>query len=262
MDEQMKSELKIIAGKIGWILLIAYLGSLILLQRMPIAAKNMAFYIFWAGIVWMGMKKWGRLSLRDTCYSKNKYELSVLEKGLLTAFVIFLSHVFCAAFLFLYAKVFQDTAMMNDESLHSGLDIFTGVILGPLAEEWIFRGILWSKLKSYGEGFAILATTILFAIMHGQGALLIFLLVGFFSGVLVCLTGNLWYAITFHVIHNMGIFLWENKLFSFSMNMVFTMLLNAGLFLMLFILLLLCRKKNILLHLYDCKKKLFLKKVD
>ena len=104
MDEQMKSELKIIAGKIGWILLIAYLGSLILLQRMPIAAKNMAFYIFWAGIVWMGMKKWGRLSLRDTCYSKNKYELSVLEKGLLTAFVIFLSHVFCAFFLFLYAK--------------------------------------------------------------------------------------------------------------------------------------------------------------
>lgn len=70
--------------------------------------------------------------------------------------------------------------------------------------------------------------------MHGQGLLLIFLLIGFFSGVLVCLTGNLWYAITFHVIHNLGIFLWENKLFSFSMNMVLTMLLNAGLFLMLF----------------------------
>ena len=256
MDEQRKCELKIIAGKIGWILLIAYLGSLILMRIMPIFAENMAFYIFWAGIVWMGMKKWGRLSLLDTCYSKNKYELSVLEKGLLTAFVIFLSHVFCAFFLFLYAKVFQDIVMMNDKSLHSGLDIFTGVILGPLVEEWIFRGILWSKLKSYGEGFAILATTILFAIMHGQGLLLIFLLIGFFSGVLVCLTGNLWYAIIFHVIHNMGIFLWENKLFSFSMNMVLTMLLNAGLFLMLLILLLLCSKKNILLHLYYCKKKL------
>ena len=96
---------------------------------------------------------------------------------------------FHAFFLFLYAKVFQDIVMMNDKSLHSGLDIFTGVILGPLVEEWIFRGILWSKLKSYGEGFAILATTILFAIMHGQGLLLIFLLIGFFSGVLVCLTG-------------------------------------------------------------------------
>ena len=230
MDEQRKCELKIIAGKIGWILLIAYLGSLILMRIMPIFAENMVFYIFWAGIVWVGMKKWGRLSLLDTCYSKNKYELSVLEKGLLTAFVIFLSHVFCAFFLFLYAKVFQDIVMMNDKS--------------------------WSKLKSYGEGFAILATTILFAIMHGQGLLLIFLLIGFFSGVLVCLTGNLWYAITFHVIHNLGIFLWENKLFSFSMNMVLTMLLNAGLFLMLLILLLLCSKKNILLHLYYCKKKL------
>ena len=60
MDEQRKCELKIIAGKIGWILLIAYLGSLILMRIMPIFAENMAFYIFWAGIVWVGMKKWGK----------------------------------------------------------------------------------------------------------------------------------------------------------------------------------------------------------
>lgn len=166
---------------------------------------------------------------------------------------IFIPCFLCILFVFVCKSISRHR---NDESLHSGLDIFTGVILGPLVEEWIFRGILWSKLKSYGEGFAILATTILFAIMHGQGLLLIFLLIGFFSGVLVCLTGNLWYAIIFHVIHNMGIFLWENKLFSFSMNMVLTMLLNAGLFLMLLILLLLCSKKNILLHLYYCKKKL------
>ena len=40
MDEQRKCELKIIAGKIGWILLIAYLGSLILMRIMPIFAEN------------------------------------------------------------------------------------------------------------------------------------------------------------------------------------------------------------------------------
>ena len=28
------------------------------MRIMPIFAENMAFYIFWAGIVWMGMKKW------------------------------------------------------------------------------------------------------------------------------------------------------------------------------------------------------------
>ena len=113
MDEQRKCELKIIAGKIGWILLIAYLGSLILMRIMPIFAENMAFYIFWAGIVWVGMKKWGRLSLLDTCYSKNKYELSVLEKGLLTAFVIFLSHVFlCILFVFVCKSISRHR---NDE---------------------------------------------------------------------------------------------------------------------------------------------------
>lgn len=262
LDEQRKGELKIIAGKIGWTLLFAYFGSLILSRTMPIVAEHMAFYILWACIVWMGMKKWGRLSLLETCYSKNKYELSVLEKGLLTAFVIFLSHVFCAAVLFLYAKGFQDIEMMNDESFHSGLDVFIGGMLGPLVEEWIFRGILWSKLKPYGEGFAILATTILFAMMHGQGLLLVFLLVGFFSGVLVCLTGNLWYSVIFHVIHNLGILLWENELLSFSTNMVLTILLNAGLFLILLILLLICSKKNILFHLYYCMKQLLEKSVS
>ena len=85
MDEQRKCELKIIAGKIGWILLIAYLGSLILMRIMPIFAENMAFYIFWAGIVWVGMKKWGRLSLLDTCYSKNKnaYRLNTASHNIL-----------------------------------------------------------------------------------------------------------------------------------------------------------------------------------
>ena len=57
MDEQRKCELKIIAGKIGWILLIAYLGSLILMRIMPIFAENMAFYIFWAG----GNEKMGKV---------------------------------------------------------------------------------------------------------------------------------------------------------------------------------------------------------
>ena len=116
MDEQRKCELKIIAGKIGWILLIAYLGSLILMRIMPIFAENMAFYIFWAGIVWVGMKKWGRLSLLDTCYSKNKYELSVLEKGLLTAFVIFLSHVFCAFFATVYKGNIIKNLIMDCQS--------------------------------------------------------------------------------------------------------------------------------------------------
>ena len=59
MDEQRKCELKIIAGKIGWILLIAYLGSLILMRIMPIFAENMAFYIFWAGMG--GNEKMGKV---------------------------------------------------------------------------------------------------------------------------------------------------------------------------------------------------------
>lgn len=112
MDEQRKCELKIIAGKIGWILLIAYLGSLILMRIMPIFAENMAFYIFWAGIVWVGMKKWGRLSLLDTCYSKNKYELPVLEKVYNGICNIFIPCFLCILFVFVCKSISRHR---NDE---------------------------------------------------------------------------------------------------------------------------------------------------
>ena len=107
MDEQRKCELKIIAGKIGWILLISYLGSLILMRIMPIVAENMAFYIFWAGIVWMGLKKWGRLSLLDTCYSENKYERFI--NGICN---IFIPCFLCILFVFVCKSMSRDR---NDE---------------------------------------------------------------------------------------------------------------------------------------------------
>ena len=61
MDEQRKCELKIIAGKIGWILLIAYLGSLILMRIMPIFAENMAFFFFLGWYRMGGNEKMGKV---------------------------------------------------------------------------------------------------------------------------------------------------------------------------------------------------------
>lgn len=41
-------------------------------------------------------------------------------------------------------------------------------IAAPLAEEWMFRGLLLRRLRPYGDRFAIVASALLFALFHGN----------------------------------------------------------------------------------------------
>ncbi len=42
------------------------------------------------------------------------------------------------------------------------------IIIAPITEEYVFRGVLLSGLKRYGERFAIITTSILFGLIHGN----------------------------------------------------------------------------------------------
>ena len=42
------------------------------------------------------------------------------------------------------------------------------IIVAPITEEYIFRGVLLSGLKRYGERFAIISTSVLFGLIHGN----------------------------------------------------------------------------------------------
>jgi len=46
--------------------------------------------------------------------------------------------------------------------------LFTLVVIAPVFEEFIFRGVLMDALKPYGNGFAIFVTGILFGLYHGN----------------------------------------------------------------------------------------------
>lgn len=46
--------------------------------------------------------------------------------------------------------------------------LFTLVVIAPVFEEFIFRGVLMDALKPYGNGLAIFVTGILFGIYHGN----------------------------------------------------------------------------------------------
>lgn len=84
------------------------------------------------------------------------------------------------------------------------LAFITLVILAPLAEEALFRGYLYGKLKKHAPGVvAAIITSVLFGIVHGQVnvAVDVFVLSMILCG-LRSLTGSIWAGVLVHMIKN------------------------------------------------------------
>lgn len=80
--------------------------------------------------------------------------------------------------------------------------IFVGII-PPLVEEFIFRGIILSRFQKYGNGFAIFASSIIFALFHGNVMQLIFAFIcGLVLGFIAVKTKNILIPIIIHAINN------------------------------------------------------------
>ncbi len=77
------------------------------------------------------------------------------------------------------------------------------VIVAAMAEEIALRGYIMGNIKKYGDVFAIGASAVLFAIMHGNLVQAPFaLLAGFTIGYFTVKTGTLWTGILIHAINN------------------------------------------------------------
>ncbi len=77
------------------------------------------------------------------------------------------------------------------------------VILGPVMEEILFRGILFHKLRRYGDMPAIIFTAILFAMFHMNFVQLPGpLLFGVAVGIIMSKTNSIWPCIAVHIFNN------------------------------------------------------------
>jgi len=101
----------------------------------------------------------------------------------------------------------QDTTLYQ-EYLGSGWSLFIlSVIIAPLAEELLFRGFLLRRLQPYGAGFALLVTSMIFALQHG---ILTQVVYTFFMGIIlgvVALRFGLRWSILLHALNNFLVFL-------------------------------------------------------
>lgn len=76
-------------------------------------------------------------------------------------------------------------------------------VVAPLLEEFAMRGVVLQSLRKYGNGFAIIASSFIFALLHGNPVQILFaFMCGILLGYAAVATGSLWTSIIIHAAVN------------------------------------------------------------
>ena len=85
----------------------------------------------------------------------------------------------------------------------SVLYFLTVAVFPPLFEEFAFRGVMLSSLRKHGDGFALVVSSIAFAMMHTSISSMPFAFIcGIAMGYVYLRTNNLWLSVIIHFINN------------------------------------------------------------
>ena len=180
----------------------ALLSNPVVLQVVQIVLSGFCFTI-----PFVIMAKMGRQRVSDII------PLGKPEKGLALPFFLF-GIAFCA---FANLAVSQASGIFEGFGIHYEVDfgenptgiygfllstIATAIVPG-LVEEFALRGVVMGSLRKYGDTFALLMSSLLFGLMHGnfQQAPFAFL-VGLAVGYCVLKTNSLWVACAIHAFNN------------------------------------------------------------
>jgi uncharacterized protein len=85
--------------------------------------------------------------------------------------------------------------------------LLLGALATPLAEELLFRGILYTWLRRWGVAIAVGVSAVIFGLAHGVSVVLpAAILVGVLTGVVYEKSGSVWPAVMVHVVNNTLVF--------------------------------------------------------
>ena len=119
-------------------------------------------------------------------------------------------------------------------------------LIAPLTEEIVFRGVIMNILRRFGDCFALLISSLLFAFVHMNlvqmpNAFIMGLVIGYFT---LC-SGSLWTGVCIHVLNNSLVLLLNGVLTGLSEDtQLLVMLAVYGVYLFLGLIALLMLLKN------------------
>lgn len=143
-----------------------------------------------------------KVNIKDVFSNKDSiYKLSLECKTKLT--LLFISIGLIGAIPSMFIMMTYDKHIMNIPMAETSylMSIF-GIIVAPISEEFLYRGIILNQLKESGYLFSIVISSIYFGVMHGIGFLHAFI-IGLILGFAFTLTGNIIWPIIIHFIYNL-----------------------------------------------------------
>lgn len=122
----------------------------------------------------------------------------------------------------------------NPEGFFGFLLVVLSTVLVPaLVEEFSCRGIMFGMLEKYGQAFAIIVSSAIFGLIHGNFEQMPFaFLVGLVLGLIRVKTGSLWICCLVHAFNNFISVLFDYAFNGFSIsaqNTIYTFILIASL---------------------------------
>lgn len=128
------------------------------------------------------------------------------------------------------------------------LSFIATAVIPPLIEEFAFRGVVLGVLRKYGDTFAIIVSSVVFGVMHGNFQQMPFtFLVGLVLAYITVKSGSIWIAVAVHAFNNAISVVFtalEKVIPTDFLNGMYVILL-AVLLLLGILSLLLCKKRNI-----------------
>ncbi len=84
------------------------------------------------------------------------------------------------------------------------LTLIATAVIPPLVEEFACRGLILGVLRKFGDGFAIITSSIVFGLLHGNFEQIPFaFLVGLVLAYITVKSGSLWIAVAVHAFNNL-----------------------------------------------------------
>ncbi len=116
----------------------------------------------------------------------------------------YISNIFLSMFMSFLGAVPQNPISERVDSAPLWVTVIFVVIIAPILEEIMFRGILCKKLLILGEGYAIILPAAFFALCHGNFFQLFYAFtLGCFFSFIYVRTGKLIYTILYHMAINL-----------------------------------------------------------
>ncbi len=165
----------------------------------------------------------GRFKKRP--FTMRRYVLETIPHTILTTALLVLS-------MYLVTIAFDLGGTLVNESIHAPalLPFLSMVLIHPLAEEYMFRGMFYGKLRSMSPIFACLMQAVMFAIAHnGVGGMMYALVAGIILGTAAEHSNGIAVPAAAHMIINLRTFLYSGILAKELITAIDIAVLGAGL---------------------------------